>query len=154
MANSVGVGDGKAFPESATFTDGFLGSLDKMFSAANLRPTDVGLNVILMTQELPFTNDEQLFISVKSSPFVPVIAILFTNRSDLPLFFIVIILGTDIYPTFEAKFTAFRATDILGGGARPESFTLTIGFFGSFEKIFMVALFLPKGVTGVNVTVI
>jgi hypothetical protein len=77
----------------------------------------------------------------------------FITRSDMPVFLIVTILEGDVFPIFTvANFTAIGAAEILGGGACPDSFTLTIRFFGSFEEILIVALFLPKGDVGANVT--
>ncbi|MGA8832747.1 MAG: hypothetical protein WB554_14160 [Desulfomonilaceae bacterium] len=79
--------------------------------------------------------------------------IAFITRSDTPVFFIVTVLEGDVFPIFiVANFTAIGDAETLGGGASPDRFTLTISFFGSFEEMLMVALFLPKGDVGVNVT--
>jgi hypothetical protein len=84
---------------------------------------------------------------------VPVVIILFTVRSDVPVFLIVTILEADIAPTStEPKLTDLGETAIFGGGACPESLTLTTGFLGSLEVILINAFFFPQGSVGMNVT--
>jgi hypothetical protein len=65
-------------------------------------------------------------------------------RSDMPVFLIVITLGIDVFPTVtEPKLTDAGEMVIVGGGACPKRCTLMVGFFGSFDEIRIVALFLP-----------
>jgi hypothetical protein len=67
----------------------------------------------------------------------------FIARSDKPVFLTVTVLGADPLPTgVEPRFTDMGLADILGGGACPESFTLTVDFLGSLETILIAALFL------------
>ena len=142
-------------PLSFTLKTDFLGSSEDMLRLAiSLEVGGDGVKAMLIVHEDPFAITEQLFVWLKSCAFVPVMLISLITRSDTPVFFTVIVLGADVLPIFTvAKFIAIGAAEILGGGVRPKSFTLTIGFLGSFEEILMVALFLPKGNVGVNVTV-
>ena len=65
-------------------------------------------------------------------------------RSDVPVFLIVTIFGKDVLPILvELKLTDIGETEILGGGALPESLAVTVDFKGSLDKILTVALFLP-----------
>jgi hypothetical protein len=76
------------------------------------------------------------------------------SRSDKPVFLTVTILFKDTPPTGrEPELTDIGETEILGGGACPESFTFIAGFSISSDEILIIALFLPNGSIGVNVTV-
>lgn len=85
---------------------------------------------------------------------MPAIVIVFTVRSDVPVFLIVTILGADAEPAAaEPKLADVGETLIVGGGACPKSCTLMVCFLGSVDEILIIALFLPKGTVGFNVTV-
>ena len=154
LSVALGVVSPSPRPLSFTLKTDFLGSSEDMLRLAiSLEAGEDGVKVTLIVHEDPFAITEQLFVWLKSCAFVPVMLISLITRSDTPVFFTVTVLGADVFPIFTvATFTAIGAAEILGGGALPKSFTLTIGFFGSFEEILIVALFLPKGDVGVNVT--
>jgi hypothetical protein len=144
------------FPLSLTLILGFFGSLDEMLIVAVSLPVNAGLNVTLTEHELPFATTVQVSVSLKSLAFVPPNVIgLFIVRSDMPVFLIVITLAADMFPTaIEPKLTDVGKMVIFGGGACPMSFTLMVGFLGSLDEILIIAIFLPKGTVGLNVTVI
>jgi hypothetical protein len=143
------------FPLRLTLEIDFFGSLVEILIVALLRPTDVGLNVAVMAHELPFATVEQPLVWPNSSAFVPAMVIVFTVRSDVPVFLIVTILGADVEPAAtEPKLTDVGETVIVGGGACPKSCTLMVCFLGSVDEILMIALFLPKGTVGLKVTAI
>ncbi len=73
----------------------------------------------------------------------------------MPVFFIVIVLGDDVVPTFTVpKLSHLGDTDIFGAAVVPESFTFKVAFLGSLEKILMAALFLPNVEVDLNSTTI
>jgi hypothetical protein len=130
-------------PKSFTDTFGFLGSFDAIFAAAVFLPVAEGLKEKLMLHVLPFVKTEQLCVRLNSSALAPVMVMLFIVRSDKPVFLTVTVTGADPLPTgVEPRFTDMGLADILGGGACPESFTLTVDFLGSLETILIAALFL------------
>jgi hypothetical protein len=136
-------------PESLTFTAGLAGSLEKMLMMALSVPVDVGANVAVTVQELPVDIVVQSFIWPKSAAASPVMLISFITRSDTPMFEMVTILGEEVLPTCtEPNATLAGETEILGGAAVPEAFTVTSGFLGSLEEMVTTALFLPKGRAG------
>jgi hypothetical protein len=86
--------------------------------ALSLEAGEDGVKVTLIVHEDPFAITEQLSVWLKSCASAPVMPISFITRSDTPVFFIVTVLGADVFPIFTvAKFTAIGATELLGGGA-------------------------------------
>jgi len=76
------------------------------------------------------------------------------SKSEVPVFFMVTGLAAEVAPTFtDPKPSLLGVTEILGGGTWPESFTETVGFFGSSDEIFSIALFLENGVVGLKLIV-
>ena len=127
----------------------------EILTSALLLPADVGLNVAVIAHELPFATVEQSLVSANSAAFVPVNVIVFTVRSDMPVFLIFITLGADVFPTTtEPKLTDVGEMVIVGGGASPKRCTLMVDFLGSLDEILIIAFLLPKGTVGFNVTVI
>ncbi len=70
------------------------------------------------------------------------------------MFETVTVLGEEVLPTCtEPKAMLVGETEIFGGAAVPDVFTVTVGFFGSLEEMVATALFLPKGRPGEKVAV-
>ena len=92
----------------------------------------------------PFVKTEQSCVWLNSPALAPVMVMLPIARADKPVFLTITVVGEDPLPTAtEPRFTDIALADILGGGACPESFTLTVDFLGSLETILIAALFLP-----------
>jgi hypothetical protein len=139
-------------PESLTFTVNFLGSFDEIPKTELFFPVEVGSYVRSTVQELPAVTIPQLFVLLNSAALVPVISTEFIIRSDSPLFLIVTVLMADVAPALTVpKLTDAWLAEIMGGLQSPESVTAAMGFLGSFEEMFNVAVFLPNDVA-VSVT--
>lgn len=75
---------------------------------------------------------------------MPSMLIPLTTRSEVPLFEIVTVFGKEVLPTRAGpRLTDLGEIETLGGGALPFNFTFAIGFPGSLEWIFTMALFDP-----------
>jgi len=110
------------------------------------------VNVAVRVHEAPARIVVQSFVWLNSEGFKPVMLMSLITRSDVPVFFTV-----RDFPDVTANFTFPKLTDIgeteiLGGGAMPKSFTLTVGLAGALEETLIVALLLPKDI-GSNVPV-
>ena len=73
---------------------------------------------------------------------MPSMPIPLIRRSEVPLFETVTVIGKEVLPTLaEPRLTDLGESEILGGGALPFSFTVAMGFPGSFEWTATTALF-------------
>ncbi|HEY3275502.1 MAG TPA: hypothetical protein VGJ94_02695 [Syntrophorhabdaceae bacterium] len=107
---------GGALPETFTFKFGFTGSLEIILTTALFFPKGVvGANVPLTTHEAPAVIIVQSFVWLNSEALVPVMSMLPITRSEVPVFFTVIVLTEDVAPDFTfPKLREAGEAEILG----------------------------------------